>query len=336
MSQIHSIVISDPVPFSDAVAELGRFTRAADTHSRPRIAAVVAGPGPGEKIPKTYSRVELYLGAKLLQVTHADLPRPPTPPPSENRDLEKKAAVASSSVFRYPRKRPDFWVNIPPLPSRAGRLYATVVSIGDLNGTHHAPILVLTREPLPDLPSFSVFSDGLSTSVKLKRAAPIDYNEEQLSALHGYTIRVCRVITNKPFTCPVDNLPYLLAPLDNDFNLYAAQHKLSAELQVEDHIPWEAVQLAADEFIVPLVPDGNMTRNDFAADAVVQDRKVEFTNRYYITKVRRDLNPLSKADDSPVRPVAPSRCVTNVLPSVRPNMETSWSIVRIGLKTSRV
>lgn len=302
MSQIHSIVVSNPVPFSDAIAELGRFTRAADTHSRPRIAAVVAGPGPGEKIPKTYSRVELYLGAKLLQAMHAELPRPPTPPPSETQDLEKKAAVASSSVFRYPRKRPDFWTDIAPLPSRAGRLYATILSIRDLNGTHHAPILVLTREPLPDLPDFSVFSSGLSTTVNLKRASPIDYNEEQLSALYGYTTRVFRVITNKPFTCPVDNLPYLLAPLDNSFGLYAAQHGSLTELQVDEHIPWEAIQLAADEFIVPLVSDGNLSKNDFAADAVVQDRKVEFTNRYYITKVRRDLTPLSKADDSPVCP----------------------------------
>lgn len=300
MSQIHSIVISDPVPFSDAIAELGRYTRAADTHSRPRIAAVVVGPGPGEKIPKTYSRVELYLGARLLHVLHAELPRPSTPPPPETQALEKKAAVASSSVFRYPRKRPDFWANIAPLPSRAGRLYTTVVSIRDLNGIHHAPILVLTREPLPDLPGFSVFSSGFSTTVNLKRASSIDYNEEQLSALQGYTIRVCRVITNKPFTCPVDYLPYLLAPLDNSFGLYAAQHASSTELQVDEHIPWEAIQLAADEFIVPLVSDGNMARNDFAADAVVQDRKVEFTNRYYITKIRRDLTPLSKADDSPV------------------------------------
>ncbi|KZT74443.1 ribonuclease III [Daedalea quercina L-15889] len=299
MSQIHSIVVSDPLPFSDAIAELGRFTRAADTHSRPRISAVIRGPGPGEKIPKTYSRVELYLGAKLLQVTHAELPRPPTPPPSENRDLEKKAAVASTSVFRYSRKKPDFWANIPPLPSRAGRLYPTIVSVGDLNGAHHAPILILTREPIPDLPSFTVFSTGLSATVQLKKAAPLDYNEEQLTALYGYTVRVCRVITNKPFSCSVDSLPYLVAPLSNNFNLYAAQQDPSVETQVDEHIPWDAVQVAADDFIVPLVPpEENTSRNEFAADAVVQDRRAEFTNRYFITKIRRDLTPLSKAEDS--------------------------------------
>lgn len=300
ISQIHSIVVSDPLSFSDAIAELGRFTRAADTHSRPQISAVVVGPSPSEKVPKTYSRVELYLGAKLLQVTNAELPRPPTPPPSENRDLEKKAAVASSSVFRYPRKKAEFWANISPLPSRAGRLYPTIASAGDLNGAHHAPVLILTREPIPELPSFPVFSAGFSAPVQLKKAAPLDYNEEQLSALHGYTIRVCRVITNKPFTCPVDNLPYLLAPLSEGFSLYAAQQGSSADLQVDEHIPWEAVQLAADEYIVPLAPDGDTSHSDFAADAVVQDRKVEFTNRYFITKVRRDMTPLSKAEDSPV------------------------------------
>ncbi|KAH9843805.1 uncharacterized protein C8Q71DRAFT_698068 [Rhodofomes roseus] len=298
MSQIHSIVVSDVLTFPDAIAELGRFTRAADTHSRPRISAVVVGPRPGEKVPKTYSRVELYLGARLLQVTHAELPRPPTPPPSENRELERKAAVSSSSVFRYPKKKPEFWANVPPLPSRAGRLYSTIVSIGDLNGAHHSPILVLTREPIPELPTFPVFSVGFSAPVQLRRAAPLEYNEEQLNALHGYTVRVCRNLTNRAFTCPVDNLPYLLAPLSNDFDLHAAQQGRATDLQLDEHIPWEAVQQAADEFIVPLAQDGNTSRSDFAADAVVQDRKVEFSIRYFITRVRRDMTPLSKAEDS--------------------------------------
>ncbi|KAH9938657.1 ribonuclease III domain-containing protein [Fomitopsis serialis] len=151
----------------------------------------------------------------------------------------------------------------------------------------------------PELPSFPVFSAGFSTPVQLKKAAPLEYNEEQLSALHGYTIRVCRVLIHKPFSCPVDSLPYLLAPLSSGFNLYAAQHRTSADLQVDAYIPWDAVQLAADEFIVPLVPNSNTSQSDFAADAVVQDRKVEFTNRYFITKIRRDMTPLSKVEDSP-------------------------------------
>lgn len=42
------------------------------------------------------------------------------------------------------------------------------------------------------------------------------------------------------------------------------------------------------------------TSSEAVHDLIVQDRSVEFTRRYYVARLRRDLTPLSKPEDSAV------------------------------------
>ena len=207
-----------------------------------------------------------------------------------------KTANTSATTHGYPRKSPDFWRNTQYQPTTT--LYPTVVAPDDMGGDVHAPILLLTRAPIPHIPEFSLFFSSLRTTIRFFKAAPIEVTEPRLKALHGYTLRVARSLTNKPLECPPESLLCYFAPLDSSWNSNLSTHW--PLLSVEEHILWDAVQLAADYFAIRLL-DVNASVDDRANDAIVLDRHVEFTMRYFVVKVRHDLTPLSKAHDSPVR-----------------------------------
>lgn len=183
-------------------------------------------------------------------------------------------------------------------PSITTTLYPIVVAPDNMDGDVHAPILLLTRAPIPHIPEFSLFFSSLRTTIRFFKAAPIEVTEPRLKALHGYTLRVARSLTNKPLECPPESLLCYFAPLDSSWNSNLSTHW--PLLSVEEHILWDAVQLAADYFAIRLL-DVNASVDDRANDAIVLDRHVEFTMRYFVVKVRHDLTPLSKAHDSPVR-----------------------------------
>ncbi|PIL36734.1 Dicer [Ganoderma sinense ZZ0214-1] len=205
-----------------------------------------------------------------------------------------KTANTSATTHGYPRKFPDFWKNTQSEP--ATTLYPTVVAPDNMGGDVHSPILLLARAPIPHIPEFTLFFSGLRTTIRFFQAAPIEVTEPRLKALHEYTLRVARSLTNKPLECPPESLLCYFAPLDSSWHSNLSAHW--PLLSVEEHILWDAVQLAADYFAIGLL-DGNVSVDDRANDAIVLDRQVEFTMRYYVVKVRHDLTPLSKADDSP-------------------------------------
>ncbi|KAI0049624.1 ribonuclease III [Auriscalpium vulgare] len=193
----------------------------------------------------------------------------------------------------YPRKQPDFWTNA--LTPTTHLLYPTIVSV-DATEPHH-PMLILTRLPLPSFPSFKLFRTGVSDLVQLWRGTPFEVDDDRRYQLYRYTTRVCRSIMNKPYVCRMDSMPYFFAPLDASWNLFdVPQDDRWRSTEVASHIPWDLVKLAAEKYVTELQFDDLEASTD---DVIIQDRWIEFTRRYYVVKVRRDLTPLSKPDDSP-------------------------------------
>ncbi|KZT12710.1 uncharacterized protein LAESUDRAFT_719002 [Laetiporus sulphureus 93-53] len=210
-------------------------------------------------------------------------------------DEDIVTAVMSANTYRCFKKRPDFWTNCGK--SFQGRLYSTIVSLSNVQEDDHAPILLLTRRALPELASFSIFPATFTAVAQFARAGALDISDEHLSLLHRYTERVCRAITNKPLAYSADDMPYFLAPLRKGAEeILRRFYGLGQHPSIAKYIPWELVRLAADNFIVPLLSDNG---DSIEGDSVVQDRRAEFTNRFFVKKVRHDLSPLSKADDSP-------------------------------------
>ena len=200
----------------------------------------------------------------------------------------------TSGTRPYVRKRPDFWVNA--IRENPTTLYPSVIFIKD--APEYSPIVILTRQPLPNLQSFRLFSSGVGIPVQFYKAAPLRMDEARLKDIHMYTIRICRTIMNKPLSCSLGNMLYFFLPLSSNWR---PPNHLGLDVpDISDDVPWDLVSLAAEHWAVPINKDSTEQLELDLKDAIIQDRWIEFTRRYKVVKVRHDLTPLSKPADSQV------------------------------------
>ncbi|KAG6855112.1 hypothetical protein C0991_006041 [Blastosporella zonata] len=205
----------------------------------------------------------------------------------------------SGGPRRYSRKEPEFWPNTRKFESAS--LYPIIISTPpDPDKQPYAPIVILTRQPLPDLASFNIFHSGIPAVVSIERGEPLPIDGAQLNDLYLYTLRICRTVSNKPFQCSQADMAYFFAPLTTTWTS-SGQCDPASPLNlpsIVSHIPWDAVQLAGSSYNMPIKMDTLEDADRDVHDAVIQDRQVEFTRRYDAVKLRPDLSPLSKPKDS--------------------------------------
>jgi endoribonuclease Dicer len=206
--------------------------------------------------------------------------------------------VKSGGTRTYPRKQPNFWSNVQKgFPST---LYPQIFYIdGKIDDADpFGPLVLLTREPLPDFHLIRLFSSGTTIPVRSGKAAPIIVDEERMKDIHAFSVRLCRAIMNKALVCKLEDMAYFLLPLPKKWRFPA-----NSGLHVPDIsgvIPWDVVSLASKQWAVAIRSDSPEDTEADLEDAIVQDRWIEFTRRYKVVKVRRDLTPLSKPADSAV------------------------------------
>lgn len=240
--------------------------------------------------------------------TNITSPRDNTAMPTSTKDETIVVGLPDSQtdpkpigIHCYPRKQPDFWKLKDN--TNCDRLYPTIISTTYLADPQkpYGPMLILTRQPLPPLPSFKVFFSGMPATIHLTQGASFEVEGERLEDLHGYTLRVCRAILNKAFTCELEKMQYFFAPLATSWKVPKNnQHKQWKFPNIFEHIPWELVTLAANSWVVPLSSRNHRAMTKDMDDAVIQDRWVEFTRRYDVVCIRPDLTPMSKPLDSDV------------------------------------
>ncbi|KAF9569018.1 ribonuclease III [Agrocybe pediades] len=212
---------------------------------------------------------------------------------SGNR-LEAPGSKATGTR-EYTRKQPSFWTNAPTTISST--LYPTIISVGGpLESQQYGPLVLLTKIPLPPLPSMKIFSSGVPLPVSFSKALPLQFDDARLKTAHAFTTRVCRAIMNKALVCPLEEVPYLFLPLPVGWKPMGTAPDVP---DITDVIPWETVEIAAKHWAVPINFKTAEELERDLHDAVVQDRWIEFTRRFRVTAIRRDLNPLSRPIDSP-------------------------------------
>jgi len=196
----------------------------------------------------------------------------------------------------YTRRQPSFWGNAPSL--LPDTLYPTIVLVGgsSVEPQAYGPLIILTRIPLPDLPSFKIYSSGVSLPITFQKALPMELHGTRLEDAHIFTTRLCRAVMNKALVCPLEKMAYFFLPLPITWKPLDADLTIA---DITDVVPWETVA-AAKNWAVPIKIGTPEEVEADLYDAVVQDRWIEFTRRFKVAAVRRDLNPLSKPVDSPV------------------------------------
>ena len=202
-----------------------------------------------------------------------------------------------TGLHSYLRKKPEFWTNV--VISKSATLYPTIMSVQDQE--LYGPLVLLTRAPLPRMSSLRLFDSGFPIVINLKQGASFAVDAERLDDLYLYTIRVYRSIVNKPLVCTLEEMPHFLAPLKTSWVGFTRKQASRWVIdEIVDDIPWDQVKLAAHKWVTELSAE-NLENS--LEDAIIQDRWIEYTRRYYFIRVRRDLTPLSKPVDSPVSPI---------------------------------
>ncbi|KAJ7129775.1 hypothetical protein C8R44DRAFT_850822 [Mycena epipterygia] len=232
----------------------------------------------------------------LLDPEACLLPSRPSVQGSERvTKIQDSSGVQYIGTQVYPRKAPDFWSN----PTGAVMsLFPTIIVVQHSNQSPHAPILLLTRQPCSKFPSFKLFFSGSPAVVQTYRGAPFKVDNDKCLALHMYTLRLCRAVSNKGFICPMKDMPYFLAPLSAGWTAPDSIGRWELP-EVVDHIPWDLVSFGALSWSVPLKYGRPEEVAKDIEDAVILDRSTELTRRYDVLRVRPDLSPLSHPEDSP-------------------------------------
>ncbi|KAK7537797.1 dicer-like protein 1 [Phyllosticta citricarpa] len=113
--------------------------------------------------------------------------------------------------------KPAFWAELRG--TEPEELYATIIELPEGLDRPHQPLAILTRKPLPQIPSFPLFlNSGKKSRVELQsRSIKFKCSHEQLVKLASYTFRIFYDIYNKRFEEEITNLSYWLAPVTNDY-----------------------------------------------------------------------------------------------------------------------
>jgi endoribonuclease Dicer len=202
-----------------------------------------------------------------------------------------------SGTRRYHRATPDFWSNIPTVSQT---LYPTVVTL-DCPSTMKpcAPMLILTRRPLPVFEPYNSFFKGVPVTTRLSNTGPVKLNPDQLRNLALFTLRVCRNIMNKPLISTLDDMLYWFAPMCS----YSISAGEIPGMPILECISWEVVTQTVTARGISINAESSDTIEQDIQDAIIQDRCAEFTRRYEVVTLQRDMTPHSLIANDLVRSV---------------------------------
>ncbi|UKZ82737.1 hypothetical protein TrVFT333_010533 [Trichoderma virens FT-333] len=150
-----------------------------------------------------------------------------------------RLALSSDKKSEYDmRIKPDFWSScLAPEPPTS--LYQTIIALDqpEALGRASRPLILLTRKPLPDIPSTPLFFGGGQTSIMRLSNSQTSFEvlPHEIEALASFTLRLFADVFSKEYDAKSHEIPYFVAP-----------SKLSPSRGNDAEIDWEAVQYAHD------------------------------------------------------------------------------------------
>ena len=224
-------------------------------------------------------RANGYLDENLLPIYHKQLPA--------MRNAHLALNVKKSNAYDLQIK-PTFWEE--SWGSIPTKLSVTLIRIAEpalvLGDRTPAPLLLLTRESLPEMPSFPVYlKPGVTSDVYFTRFSnSLEVGDLDVHRLTDYTLQAFLDPFHKAFTLNIDRMSYWLAPVRQGSENFG---------DPQDYIDWESiVAAAADGQTAPSrkIPDTDL-QNRFYVDPHGG------TLRYITKNVRPDLCALDPAPE---------------------------------------
>ncbi|KAF6815456.1 RNase3 domain protein [Colletotrichum sojae] len=200
-----------------------------------------------------------------------------------------RLAVSSNKRAEYNmRTKPEIW-------SRLGDfefLFATVLSLEspEAIGRPSKPLIMLTRERLPDLPVIPLFfgNDLQSAVHPVSLSTAIKVSASDAEALKDFTFRIFKDVFSKEYEATTSAVPYFLAP-----TIVGHSARLS---QIEDPasiVDWAHLRDTKDKEYLEWNED---TPHEFFKDKLVTDPYAG-SRKLYLRGVRTDMKPKDQVPD---------------------------------------
>lgn len=203
----------------------------------------------------------------------------------------------------YEKKQPSFWTGeLDGYDDNSVRLgpYWLSLIVTDLHVEQQdvplfRPVCLITKKPLPELPEITLFNGNMPFKIHIKsQPEALSFNrQEQIDNLKDYTFCFMKCITNKDFSCPKNNIEYLVAPLTVSSNHSSdSSSASSSSLPNYGKIDWAE--------IAKTVTRSNLsvnTKNNDIFDSIVIDTSDQKRKRYFVQNLQRDMTPMSKIPD---------------------------------------
>lgn len=251
-------------------------------------------------ISACFSACQLLQMNGMLEPAHFPAVSPFVPVPRVIEPQQSKR-TKSNGISIHPRRSPPFWSL--STETLEGLWYPTTIFIGG-SIVDFGLLAILTRHPLPVILDFRLFISGNPVNVQLRKCQPKRFSSNELEQLRRATLRVLRFAGNKPFVGDLNHLPYLLFPLQHDItplnflpNPYPAPEGLPS---LGSPCESEIVTSMATSAFLPIMTDTIELITRDLNDAVIQDRKIEYTKHYFVDKIRLDLTPLHRPQEGEV------------------------------------
>ncbi|KAG0001849.1 Dicer-like protein 1 [Entomortierella chlamydospora] len=181
----------------------------------------------------------------------------------------------------YPKASPAFWKGESPM--EGARLFGCVIELTEkdlenLRGKHrYRTMCLLTYRQIPcTLAPFNLYVEGAARKAMVSDIfSSIDLERGQLELLQHFTLSMFQRLCRKTFECPLQNMPYFIAPLVKDY------HKSQ---KLEDAVSWQDIALS--QSLVPLPFEEDINDDQVIMESVLTLRN-DHNRDFFVKKVLR-------------------------------------------------
>lgn len=195
-----------------------------------------------------------------------------------------RLAIKSKKTNQYDMlQKPYFWeMGRGTLPIE---LHATLITLtpSEKLKKEHQPLILLTREALPQLPSFPLYlEEDIETTADCHRVETLlTVNKDELGSLTSFTLRIFQDVFHKIYQKEPEVMAYWIAPVA------LLQEKLPACVKPREVIDWQQLQTVENNEELAWSADmpGTFFENRFVFD------KWDGRWRYFTSGVEPSLRP---------------------------------------------
>ncbi|KAK0715820.1 dicer-like protein 1 [Lasiosphaeris hirsuta] len=208
----------------------------------------------------------------------------------------RNARLAISS-----RKRGDYDMRLKPeIWSSLGaptELHVMAIALANPSalGRPSSPLLLLTRQPIPEVAPFHLFfgTDRSSQVLCTPVAGSVKLHQTKLESLAAFTFRIFKDVFSKEYEPKAEDLPYFLAPSRNSHAF-----GFSSASDANGIIRWETLDFVRENDAIEYSFDkpDDFFQNKFISDPWDGSRK------FYLRRRRHDLKPTDPVPEGVVPP----------------------------------